>query len=234
MKDTINFIIGPQGLILLGGILALVGAFWSARRDLDSEKELNAKNQIIIEKSDEITELNNQIKNVLTGGNSFPYVIFGSPDDIHGLPTIHLKGENAIANVTGKLIDIRALRLDQRKGNIPSDVGINFSKDIISPAYATFVINENSFYDISKGARFLVHFYTPYYKFTQVIAVEPRTTDMYPLQAYRIYKGGTGVSDGNLIYTNYPDNFPIPLEEIDFLEDLTSEELQKIKKKNKT
>ena len=75
----------------------------------------------------------------------------------------------------------------------------------------------------------MIHFYTPYNSFTQLLAVEPSTKDGHPLQAFRMYKGD--ISDKGLIHTKYPDNFPIPLEEIDFLEDLTSEELQKIKSK---
>ena len=225
MKDLWNLIFGPQGLILLGGIITLIGAFWSANRDLNSERELNEKNKVIIQKTEEIAGLNDKIVNVLTGGNSFPYVIFGIPDKKHGSPSLHLKGENAIQNVSGSFIDVRELRKDQRKGNLISNVGINFSKNIISPAYAQFVINERTYFDLSKGGRYMIHYYTPYNTFTQHLAIEPSTKDGFPLQAYQIYKG----NNKELIYTSYPDNFPIPLEEIDFLEDLSEEELNKIK-----
>ncbi|WP_396637870.1 hypothetical protein [Maribacter sp. R77961] len=223
MKDSLNFILGPQGLILLGGILALVGAFWSSRRDLSAEKEINKKNEIIIQKTEEISELNNKIVNVLTGGNSFPVVTFGIPDRIHGTPILSLNGENAIPNVSGSFIDVRELREDQKEGDIASSVGMNFHKNIVSPAYVMFVIDEKTFLDISKGGRYMIHFYTPYNSFTQLLAVEPSGIDGYPLQAYKIYKGD--LTDEGLIHTKYPENFPIPLEEIDFLEALTSEDI---------
>ena len=227
MKDLINLISGPQALILFGGIITLVGAFWSSRQDSNNEKELNKKNQIIIEKTEKIAELNAEIVSAITGGDSFPILFFGIPDKIHGSPGLTIKGENAIANISGKLIDIRELRKQQRLGNFNPNNGQNFYKNIISPAYATALVDENFYFNLEKSSRFLVHFFTPYSTFQQEIAIEIDSTSGFPLQAYRIYKG----NKKELIYTEYPENFPIPLEEIDFLEVLTQEEIDKVRKK---
>ncbi len=225
MKDLWNLIFGPQGLILLGGIITLIGAFWSANRDLNTEHELNEKNEIIIQKTEKISELNDKIVNVLTGGDSFPFVEFGIPDKIHGTPVLKLNGDNAIQNVNGRFIDVRELRKEQRRGNFINGTGINFTKNIVSPAYVQHLVNEQAYYDISKGGRYMIHYYTPYNIFTQYLAVEPRAEDGFPLQAYKIYKG----KQKELIHTEYPESFPIPLDEIDFLESLSQEEIDAIR-----
>lgn len=227
MKDLFNLISGPQGLILLGGILTLIGAFWSSKQDSNNERELNKKNLVIIEKTEEIADLNAKIVDVLTGGESFPILTFGIPDEVHGIPSFDIVGENAIQNVSGTLIDIRELRKTQRLGKFRTYKGHNFFKNIISPAYSTMLKDENFAFKINKSSRFLVHFYTPYNNFSQEIAVEMDTTNGWPLQAYKIYKG----NNRELIYTHYPENFPIPLEDIDFLEALTQEEVNSAKEK---
>lgn len=227
MKDSLNIIFGPQGLILIGGIITLIGALWSAKVDLKSEKELNKKNEIIIQKTETISELNSKIVNVLTGGDSFPYVILASLDQKKGIPSLFLNGDNAIANVSGRFIDIRELRREQRKGNFNYNSGMNFNKNIISPAYLQFLVNEKTYFDITKSSRYMIHFYTPYNTFTQYLAIEPSTKDGHPLQAYKIFKG----NDKQLIKTNCPENFPIPLDDIDFAEEIPTKELEQIKSK---
>lgn len=228
MKDILNLISGPQGFILLGGIITLIGAFWTSQQDSNNEKELNKKNQIIIEKTEKISELNNQIVSAVTGGDSFPFLLFGIPDKIHGTPILSIKGENALSNVSGKLIDIRELRKEQRLGNFnPKKSDNNFYKNTISPAYGTPLVDENFYLKINKSSRFLVHYYTPYSTFQQEIAIEIDTISGFPLQASKVYKGNAK----ELIHTEYPKNFPIPLDEIDFLEALTQEEIDSIRNK---
>ena len=75
----------------------------------------------------------------------------------------------------------------------------------------------------------MIHFYTPYNAFSQYLAIEPNPENNHPLQAYKIYQGSG--SNKELIHTSYPENFPIPLEEIDFLEELTPHELEESKKR---
>lgn len=220
MKEFINQITAPQVLIFIGGFLAVVGAFWSTYEDNIKEKIINKKNQIIIDKTEEISSLNARIVSVLTGGDSYPYVMIAPPD---GIPLLQLHGDFAIPNVTGTIIDIRELRKHQRKfgftGQFKSD---DFKKDIISPAFGALLINKK--FNVKQGGRFLVHFYTPYHTFQQRIAVEIDSTGGY-MNAFEIYK------DNELIYSNYPKNFPISKEEINYLEDFTEEEVEELRKK---
>ena len=223
MSDIISW---PQALTLVGGVLALIGAFWSAQKDVQTEKELNRKNEIIIQKTEEISELNNKIVNVLTGGDSYPYVILGSFDGKIGSPTLSLIGENAIPNISGVFFDVRELRKDQRTGNhVPGSGGIRFKKDILSPAYGMSLAGDKVKYDVTKGGRYLIHFYTPYNTFTQWLAVEPSSDNSFPMFASKIFRG----SNNELIATHYPEDFPIPLEEIDFKEDISDEDWKEIR-----
>lgn len=223
MKDILTNITTPQVLILIGGILTLIGAFWSSHQDNIKEKLINEKNEIIISKTQEISDLNARTVSILTGGESFPYAILGLPD---GVPILQLNGEYAIQNVEGRFLDVRALRKHQRKYGITGQFqGDYFKKNIISPAFGSTLVSKN-FY-IENGGRFLVHFYTPYHTFTQHIAVEKDPSSNVKLQAYRIYR------DDKLIFTHYPENFPIQLDNIDFLENISDEEAKELLKKGK-
>lgn len=223
-----ELIVGPNGLIFLGGILSLIGVFWSARNDIDSANELNNKNEIIIQKTEEISELNAKIASILTGGDSFPLVTIGFLNNNQGILSISLKGEHAISNVTGRFIDVRELRADQRKGNFNLNLGKHFEKNIISPAFNQFLDTKREIIDISKGGRYMIHFYTPYHTFTQYLAIEQNEDEGRPVQTYVLYRNDNREEP---IYTSYPNNFPIPFDEIDFLEEIPEEEMKSIKKK---
>jgi hypothetical protein len=215
MEFLMKLISGPQGLILLGGILTLIGALWSSSKDTDQERIINQKNQLIIDKTEEISELNSRTVDILTGGKSFPYVILSNST---GNPTIHIKGENAIQNVFGRVLDVRILRQTQREqGPINNYSGQPFKFDIVSPAYANTI--QSSRINMNKSGRYIIHIYTPYSTYHQNIAVEIDSNGR-PNQAYQVYKG----TESELIFEYFPDNFPIPKEEIDFLEILPPEE----------
>ncbi len=104
--------------------------------------------------------------------------------------------------------------------------GYQFKKEVISPEYVEALGNVT--YNIKSGGRFFIDFYTPYNTFRQELAIEIDSASGLPLQAYNIYKG----IKKELIGTYYPENFPIPYEEIDFIEALSEAESENIKKLN--
>ncbi len=198
----------PQLLIAFGSILTIGGAFWSAIED-------DIKDEKIITGSKEQARLSKQINNILIGEGSYPYVImaFGSNSE-YGVPTIHLAGDYAIENVSGKFLNIRDYRAHQKAGKKSMDYpDVTFKFDFVSPAGPSFLINEA--FKISGEGRYLISFFTAYHRFEERLAVERATGKDYYLNAYEIYK------DGELLFTEYPEEFPIPLQEIDFLEPLS-------------
>lgn len=221
MKELLTHITGPQIMILIGGILTLIGAFWSTQQDNFKEKIINEKNQIIINKTEEISGLNAHIVDVLTGGQSFPEVTIGLPD---GIPIVKLNGEFPLSNINGSFVNIRELRKEQRKNGFTGQSNsYDFKKDIISPAFADVLVRKR--FDLKNGGRFMIHFYTPYHTFQQNIAIETNPNNGEIMQAHQVYK------DKELIHTEYPDNFPIPLEKINFLEQFSKDEVEVLKKK---
>ncbi len=134
-------------------------------------------------------------------------------DSEYGVPTISLAGDHAIENVSGKFLDIRDYKAYQKEGkNSMEYPNVMFKFDYVSPAGPSILVDES--FRILEGGRYLISFYTPYHRFKEHLAVERATGKDYYLSAYKIYK------DGELIFTEYPEEFPIPLNEIDFLEPL--------------
>jgi len=218
MKDYLSNNI-PQLLIFAGSFIAIVGAAWSSLED-------GKKDDTIINLAQKNSELSTQVNNILTGEGSYPEVImgFGRGSD-HGIPTIGLQGQYAIQFVSGSFLDIRAIREHQKKNGFGKKFQENrFSFNVLSPASGNFLIDKQ--FMISDGGRYLVSFFTPYHTFQEELAVEKVPGEDYYTQAYRIYK------DRKLIETCYPDDFPIPLDDIDFLEDFSEAELDMIRKKS--
>src|SRR5680860_526992 len=218
MKDYLSNNI-PQLLIFAGSFMAIAGAFWSSLED-------GKKDDRIINLAQKNSELSTQVNNILTGEGSYPEVAFGfGRGSLYGVPTITLQGDYAIQFVSGSFLDIRALREHQRKNGLGKKFPENkFSFNVLSPASGNFLIDKQ--FNISEGGRYLVSFFTPYHTFKEELAIEKVAGEDYYTQAYRIYK------DRTLIKTFYPDDFPTPLDEIDFLENFSEDELKKIREKS--
>lgn len=67
MKIASQLFTTPAGIILLGVLLSALGAFWASRQQAQFERDLRKK-------SDEISVLNKEIANLVTGGDSFTFV----------------------------------------------------------------------------------------------------------------------------------------------------------------
>jgi hypothetical protein len=63
---TVGFIPSLEGIRLIGGVIAAVGAFWSAHRQVKAASENRKRDQKII-------SLSEQLQSHLTGGDSFCY-----------------------------------------------------------------------------------------------------------------------------------------------------------------
>jgi hypothetical protein len=99
-----NTLLGPAGLILLGSVIVVIGAFWA------SSQESKFKTQIF-EKNDEIKRLSKKIGEDVTGGDSIPVITYlFNPD----LPKNIL---NVILRVEGinPLYDVRIVHSDVTK-----------------------------------------------------------------------------------------------------------------------
>ncbi len=102
MKNLIQILWGPSGLILLAAILGAIGAVWASRQQAMFERDLRLK-------SDEIAELNKEIVNLVTGGQSFCYLSIGSvnPDNNVGVLTVVHGGDHPIYDVNARIVDLQ-------------------------------------------------------------------------------------------------------------------------------
>lgn len=98
----LQLLCSPSGVILLGVFLAAIGAFWASQQQAGFERHLRIK-------SDEIATLNREIANLVTGGNSFCYITFASPDPStnRGILTIVQQGDHPLYDVNARIVDLQ-------------------------------------------------------------------------------------------------------------------------------
>lgn len=132
--------IGPSGVILLGIIIAALGAFWASRQQsvqqLRFETELRQRN-------DKIDELNERIVKDITGGDSFPRImLMGQSDRI----LVHNAGKHPLYGVQSRfhVLDPQGrLRPGQRDGktiqvgDVGSGQGVEMQRPWSVPEGAT-------------------------------------------------------------------------------------------------
>jgi len=105
MKSFLQLLLSPSGVIFIGVILAAIGALWASQQQVGFERHLRAK-------SDEIANLNREIANIVTGGNSFCYITIASldPNTNRGILTIVHQGEHPSYDVTARIVDLQKSR----------------------------------------------------------------------------------------------------------------------------
>ena len=105
MRAMLQLLLGPPGLILIGAILAAIGAFWASQQQGNFERELRTK-------SDEIAGLNRKIANLVTGGDSFCYLAIGSidPKTNRGIPVVIHQGEHPLFDINMRIVDLQKFR----------------------------------------------------------------------------------------------------------------------------
>jgi hypothetical protein len=87
----------PQTLIIIGVLLSAIGAFWASQQQAQFERDLRTR-------SDEISSLNKEIVNLVTGGKSYTYFIFSGT--IHNPLTLVQKGKHPLHNAKCRLITL--------------------------------------------------------------------------------------------------------------------------------
>lgn len=102
MKSILQLLWGPPGLIFIGAMLAGIGALWASRQQTEFERHLRGK-------SDQIAELNREIANIVTGGDSFCYVTIASldPKTNRGILTVVHQGGHPIYDVSARIVDLQ-------------------------------------------------------------------------------------------------------------------------------
>jgi len=105
MRSTLQLFWGPAGLIFLGAFLAALGALWASQQQVKFERDLRAK-------SDEIAGLNRDIKNQVTGGESFCYMMISSidPKTNLGIPVVIHEGDYPLYDINARIVDLQKLR----------------------------------------------------------------------------------------------------------------------------
>jgi len=105
MRAMLQLLLSPPGLILIGVILAAIGAFLASQQQGNFERELRAK-------SEEIAGLNREITNLVTGGDSFCYLAIGSIDSKtnRGIPIVLHQGEHPLFDINVRIVDLQKLR----------------------------------------------------------------------------------------------------------------------------
>lgn len=97
MNNIITAIGGPTILIFIGGIITAIGAVWASLEQNKASSSIDAKNQ-------EIIELNREIRESITGGNSFCYIrpTTNTPPII----TVEHSGSHPLYDVSCRITDV--------------------------------------------------------------------------------------------------------------------------------
>lgn len=105
MRTMLQLLWGPAGLIFLGAFLAALGALWASQQQVKFERDLRAK-------SDEIADLNREIANLVTGGDSFCYVTIASinPNANRGILTVVHQGDYSTFDINVRMVDLQKSR----------------------------------------------------------------------------------------------------------------------------
>jgi hypothetical protein len=98
----------PALLTFAGAIIAAAGIFWAALNNAASQKEILRLNRQVTEKSDQIAKLNEQIVDLVTGGDSFIYLDCIPRQNLPFLVLIHKRGEFPLYDVNVRIVDLNS------------------------------------------------------------------------------------------------------------------------------
>lgn len=108
MKEIFQPLLGPPGIILIGGIVTLFGAFWASNsssiQQQKFEKTLSSKNEELAELAKENAQLNRDAVAAVNGGKGYLYLSCLKPhgtkkNEIPGR-ILHKVGKFPLRNVT--------------------------------------------------------------------------------------------------------------------------------------
>ena len=186
---------GPSGLILLGAFLSATGALWASQQQGEFERHLR-------EKSEEIAQLNREVANLVTGGNSFCYMAVSTinPESNIGLLSFIHNGDHPMFNVAARIVDLE--EFDKLKDHINihnfQQADINMSIGDFSKGAALV----RGPFPLGKGNKrdFNIFFSARNGWFNQLLRF--RKVDGHWAQATRVER------DGEILYERIDDNYP--------------------------
>jgi hypothetical protein len=127
----------PAILVLLGAMVVALGGFWSSWRQSNFNATLTQKNN-------EITRLQLESANAITGGNSFAYMLLQIPDTKSGslaTPLFVHQGKYPLYDVEARIVDLdEHRRLTEQKDFIAASkalVGTTLRVGNLTPGFAS-------------------------------------------------------------------------------------------------
>lgn len=98
-------------IVIVGLVISALGAYWAS-------KQQDSFNLNLLNKSEEIARLNQEVANSVSGGDSFCYLVVSTIDPVTNtgrLVVVH-QGEHSLYDVHVRIVDLE--KLDQIKGNL--------------------------------------------------------------------------------------------------------------------
>ncbi len=136
MKKLVDFLVsGSDWIVIVGGIITLLGTVLvniKSNKESDANKAEQAK----------ILEQSLKINSVITGGDSYPLVVFHDIDPVFGVSQYVISNQGDYP-ITATQMTISDVKSNQRVMNNPSNMtnmGINL--DLLEPYNKTFPLHE--------------------------------------------------------------------------------------------
>jgi hypothetical protein len=198
---------GPTALVLLGAVISAIGGFWTSNDQerknnhiarlnetlvnqqgeliADLRKQLKLQEELRLQ-SDEIADLNKELKNFVIGGNSFCYLTMASLNSVTNislLAAVH-QGKYHLYDVRARIVDLE--KLDELKGKFTVETmkytDTNISVGDLVPGYSAMLNTINL--GTSDTRRFNIFFTARNGGFTQLWRL--KKIDSKWLEALRI------------------------------------------------
>jgi hypothetical protein len=129
----------PALLVFGGAVLVALGGFWSSWRQ-------SSFNTTLTEKNNEISQLQLESANAITGGDSFAYMVLQVPDPRTGssaIPVFVHKGKYPLYDVQARIADLDEFkRLTDRKDFVAATaalVGTTLQVGNLTPGFASTI-----------------------------------------------------------------------------------------------
>ncbi|MFO1291014.1 MAG: hypothetical protein U1E82_10445 [Nitrosomonas sp.] len=204
-------------MILFGAVLAAVGAFWTSHKQGRFEADLQEKQRMLEEKSEEIISLNRKIAvlsyhtmNMVTGGDSYAYILF-SDNQSQSAENVQLRNILLIHEGRYPLYDlsIQIADIDHLKDVKVFPVGNIGSTQHIKHWPLNHAIN----FDLSEkqSQRFNIFFYSRNGTWYQQM-IYKKLEGRWLLATRVVRPNETGGID--VLFKNISPDFPIPENEI--------------------
>lgn len=207
----------PAIMILFGTVLAAVGALWTSHKQGQFEADLQEKQRMLEEKSEEIISLNRKIAvlsyhtmNMVTGGDSYAYILFS---DNQSQSTENIQLRNILLTHEGRYplydLNIQIADIDDLRDVKVFTVGNIGSTQHIKHWPLNHAIN----FDLTEkqSQRFNIFFYSRNGTWYQQM-IYKKLEDRWLLATRVVRPNENGGID--VLFKNISPDFPIPENEI--------------------